>query len=156
MVVSVGEQMKIFAEMFAFGIIFGIVYDFLYAMRYIFGGEKKISALFDAFFWIFVSVSVFCLNYCISGADMRIYTFVSLGIGTILYFFTVSRFVKSIFKSILTFFSKIMGIIFKFLLTPLGFLYKIIMSLYSFAKKPAARISKPVTDSVKRIRKRLS
>lgn len=81
----------------------------------------------DLLFWIIAAAAVALCIWIFNSGIIRIYEFIGLVLGSVIYFLVFSpvilRLITSIVKNIL----KIIAFIFKILLTPIRFLYKIVM-----------------------------
>ena len=96
-------------------------------------------AAFAALIWLGVL-------YILDGST-RAYGFLCMGAGAALYIFTVREWILKVFYSVFGNIRKIIGFIFKILLTPARFLYKMLyVELYTKRRKKSAETEKASND----------
>jgi len=94
----------------------------------------------------FMATVWFGVIYMMDGST-RIYGFLCIASGIILYIFTVRKYFFRMFYAIFEYIHKIIGFIFKILLTPAQFLYKMLyVKLYIKQQKQFAETEKTADD----------
>lgn len=84
----------------------------------------------DFLFWVICAAAVSFTIWRINSGILRIYEFIGLISGAVIYFLTLSRFIVRGSAIVSEYIFKIIKIILKFLLTPFVFLYKISSSIH--------------------------
>ena len=79
------EDISIFYLTLYGGIVIGLLFDLYRALRSNFKIVKKISFLFDAIFWLLITIVIFTTINLLERFDLRYYHFVALFLGFILY-----------------------------------------------------------------------
>lgn len=114
------------------GIIIGIIFDFFRALRKIKKYNDKYIYIQDIIFFVIVGILLSTVLIYNLEDELRIYLFLALFLGIIIYATTISNYIIAIFSD----FIKISGKIFHFIFMPL-FLYKhfFVTIFYFFNKK---------------------
>lgn len=133
--VNISQELISFLSTVIAGILLGVIYDFFYILSGFLKGKFFVS-FFDILYTVFAFIITIFILYSYSSYSLRLFLFLGLFLGGILYFFTLSKPIKCIlgyiFKNIL----KIFHFIFKILLTTVRFLYKILLVHFlDFTKK---------------------
>lgn len=89
------------------GLIIGLLFDMYRVIKSNFKAIKYVSLIFDALFWILVTLVIFITVDAIDSFKLRYYHFVALFIGFILYYNTISKFILSIMNKIISFITKL-------------------------------------------------
>lgn len=93
----------------------------------------------------FAAVIWFGVLFIMHG-ETRVYEFLCMGMGVVLYIFTVKKLFFELFYKVFADIRKFIGFIFKILLTPAQFLYKMLyVELYTKRRKVSAETEK-LTD----------
>lgn len=141
-----------FLLMCACGMICSLAYRIFSTVYECTGTKNNLS---DMLFYIITSaVCAFLVmgtwyyhNYLL----LRWYMPIGLFLGVILYFLLPDRIIKPIFLQIFEKILKILGFIFKILLTPARFLHKIIMVPFRVAEKYFGRVKTRAASCIRRI-----
>ena len=91
------------------GLIIGLLFDMYRVIKSNFKVFKYISLVFDALFWILVTLVIFVTVDAIESFELRYYHFVALFIGFVLYYNTISKLVLTIMNKIIYFITKFLG-----------------------------------------------
>lgn len=113
------------------GIIVGIIFDFFRAIRKVKSCKEKYVYLQDILFFLITGVILSIAVINILAEEIRLYLFVSLFLGIVIYISTISIFVMKIFVKII----KISDEIFKFVFLPLTAYKDIFMTIFDFLSK---------------------
>lgn len=81
------------------GFIIGIALE----IKKVMGVKKVMMAIWDILFWIMLSCVVVIVNYIYSGGEIRLYVFLGIFSGILLYFCTINWVVSKIVNYILCF-----------------------------------------------------
>ncbi|MEG1310762.1 MAG: spore cortex biosynthesis protein YabQ [Romboutsia sp.] len=95
------EDLSFFYATIYGGIIIGLLFDMYRALKSNFKFMKYFSLVFDAIFWILVTVVIFITVNAVESFELRYYHFVALFIGFILYYNTISKFILTIINKII-------------------------------------------------------
>ena len=101
------QDMNVFYATIYGGILIGILFDINRSLKENFKIIKKTSFILDVLFWIVITLIVFIVVNTISKFQLRYYHFVSLAVGFILYYNTISKFILK-FNNILIGFIKLL------------------------------------------------
>lgn len=113
------------------GIIVGIIFDFFRAIRKVKKCKEKYVYLQDILFFLITGVVLSSALIYILADEIRLYLFVSLFLGIVIYMSTISIFIMKIFVRII----KISDEIIKFIFLPLKLYKDIFMTIYDFLLK---------------------
>lgn len=95
------EDLAVFYGTIYGGIVVGILFDFYRVAKSNFNLGKILSNIYDIIFWIVTTALTFSTINFIESFDLRYYHFVALGIGFLIYYKTVSKFVFTVLNNIL-------------------------------------------------------
>lgn len=109
------------------GFIIGILFDMYRVIKSNFKVFKYISLVFDALFWILVTLVVFITVDAIESFELRYYHFVALFIGFVLYYNTISKLVLTIMNKIISFITKFLGKTIRYIVSISNNLYYVII-----------------------------
>ena len=110
------------------GILIGFLFDFFRILRNIFKTANYITYIEDILFWILTGISIIFFLYKFSDGNLRVFIFIGLIFGFILYMLTLSKIIINIFVHIINFIIKILEKIFLIVKVP-------IKNIYNFLKK---------------------
>ena len=110
------------------GILIGFLFDFFRILRKIFKTANYITYIEDILFWILTGISIIFFLYKFSDGNLRVFIFIGLIFGFILYMLTLSKIIINIFVHIINFIIKILEKIFLIVKVP-------IKNIYNFLKK---------------------
>ena len=72
------------------------MFDFFRVLRKIFKTSNFFTYIQDIIFWVFTGVSILYSMYKFNSGEIRLYVFVGLLIGAIIYFITISKYIINI------------------------------------------------------------
>lgn len=88
-------QIKFFLLYVAFGFLSGIVYEFFACLRLFCGCDGKrravLGGIFDVLFWLCICGFLGVCAYCFHLPDLRVYMWIGLLLGGIIYYKTLRR-----------------------------------------------------------------
>ncbi len=114
------------------GILIGFLFDFFRILRKSFKTTNFITYVEDIIFWILTGLSIIFFMYNFSDGNLRLFIFLGLGFGIILYMLTLSRAIIKISVSIINFFVKIIKKTIDICKIPCKFIYKLILKPIHF------------------------
>ena len=139
MVISVNYELMTFAASIIASVIFGIIYDLFRAFSVVTGKR----AVFDIFFWCTTCALCGGIWFLIQNGELRWYMCTASVLSTILYFFTVEKYIFTIFLFLSKIICCFFNIILKILLTPFKILGKI---LNVYIKKSGTKFFRKVEE----------
>ncbi len=121
------SEVYAFLYMLPAGALAALIYDFFRAVHLTARRHTVITAVTDIIYWFLAAVILIYGTMVSNNGLLRGYVLLGIFLGAVLYFLTLSRPVYFIFSVFVTALSKIIGYIFKFILTGAAFLYKIVL-----------------------------
>lgn len=91
------EELKILSAFFVVGISSGIIFDFFRIIRKLFKMPDFFIYIQDVLFWLLTGALTLMVNVIFAGGKIRLYMILTLIMGTIFYFVTISRYIFKIF-----------------------------------------------------------
>ena len=150
------NQFYLLCIFIASGSIIGIFFDFFRILRKTFKTQDLITYIQDIIFWIFTGIFLFYIIFHFCLGEIRLYMFISLGIGLIIYFLTISKYVIMLNVKLFTFMKKIVIKIYKIILFPFNLIFKIIKNLFNPITFITIKISKYFTFLIEKIVKKIN
>ena len=149
----VTNQAYLFLIFMVNGIIIGILFDFFRILRKSFKTADLITYIEDILFWILTGIILLYSIFVFSNGEIRLFMFLAVILGTIIYMLIASKYVIKINVTIITFVKKI-------LLVPINFIAKILRKIFfkpiSFViiniKKISTNLCKNTYNNLKNIK----
>lgn len=127
----VSNQANLFLIFTIEGVIIGLIFDIFRILRKSFKTGDVITYIQDILFWIITGVlilySIFIFNY----GEIRLFMFVGILLGTMIYMLSISRYVIKISVTVIEFLKKIILFIFKIVNFPFKFIYKTFKKIFT-------------------------
>ncbi len=118
------------------GVAIGILFDFFRILRRSIKTSNIITYIEDVLFWILTGILVLYNIWYFNNGEIRIYMFLGIIIGVLVYMSTLSNIFVKIFSKILSFIIKIMEIPFKIIIDIFRKINTITVSFFmKFVKK---------------------
>jgi len=117
------------------GLIIGTLFDLFRILRKSFKTPDIITYIEDFMFWILTGIFLLHIIFHFSLGEIRLYMFISLGIGLILYFLTISKYFVSLSVKIVNFMKKIIKEVLNIIILPFKIIFRVLRKI----------IFKPVT-----------
>lgn len=118
------------------GVAIGILFDFFRILRRSIKTSNIITYIEDVLFWILTGILVLYNIWYFNNGEIRIYMFLGIVIGVLVYMSTLSNIFVKIFSKILSFIIKIMEIPFKIIIDIFRKINTITVSFFmKFVKK---------------------
>lgn len=126
----VTHELTVFAIMALCGVVFGVIFDIMRVIRAMAKAGRAVTDITDLLFVLISGTVIVYMLIKFNDGILRMYEFIGIFLGGLIYFLTVSKAVRCVLGHIFEFFRKIIVLIFKIVLTPLTFLYKILLRLF--------------------------
>jgi spore cortex biosynthesis protein YabQ len=136
------EQVVAFAATVATGAFLGILFDFYRVLNRSLRVHPVFTSVTDLLFWVVATVIIFASLLASNWGELRMYVFIGLAGGALLYFRMMSRFVTKGFClifSLIRFISRwIRIIIVTIVIKPVGVCTRLLYSPFGFARRKSA------------------
>ena len=132
------------------GIVMGVLFDIFRIFRRTFKTNDFITYIEDFIFWILTGILIIYVLFTFSKGELRIYNFVGLSIGTVLYLILFSKKFISINVAIITFIKKIISKVIKILLYPLKLIWNLLINIFDPFTFFVINIKKHIKNKIKR------
>lgn len=150
---SVTQEVYVFLSSVLSGMFICVVYDLLRVMRSYTKTTHAITDIQDIIFWCIAIIIMFFTVFHTNRGAVRWYEFLGALLGSVIYFFALSKVFCIVLKKIINIFLKIFVFFCKILLTPLVFTYNIIYKsiLFIFAPifKFLQRFARKLTSKIR-------
>lgn len=120
------EQIQFFLNTIAIGLIMGIVFDFYRTLKSMLFLKKWAIGIFDLLLCLFFTGMVFTLLLFSNWGEVRVYVFIGLALGLLLYFRYISPFIMDFWQQWFTFFIESIRFIIRLIMLPLKLIIKIV------------------------------
>lgn len=87
------QELGVFYSTIYGGIAVGLLFDIYRSLRRNFKVIRYLSLIFDALFWIIVTILTFITINAVENFNLRYYHIIALFIGFLLYYSTISKFI---------------------------------------------------------------
>lgn len=125
------EQLHIFSCFLFTGFLIGILFDIFRILRKSFRTSDILTYIQDFIFWILTGLILLYSIFTFNNGELRGYIFISIILGVILYFLTLSKYVIFIFTKIIAIIIYPFKIIWKFLNKYIfSYLFKILKDIH--------------------------
>lgn len=112
------------------GVIIGLLFDFFRILRRSFKTKDFVTYTQDVLFWILTGLILLYSIFVFNNGEIRLFMFLGVAIGVILYMLVMSSYVIKINVYIINIFKKVFGRIIGIILIPFKFIYKLIKQLF--------------------------
>ena len=157
----VKNQLELFLIFITNGIIIGILFDIFRVLRKTFKTNDIVTYLEDILFWILTGIIVLYSIFTFNNGEIRLFMFLAIFIGSIIYLFLFSSYfikinvtILNILKNIILKIIKIIGIPFKYICM---FIRKIFFKPISFIiinlRKNSTNLYKHFIKNIKKPKK---
>ena len=157
----VENQLELFLIFIINGIIIGILFDIFRVLRKTFKTNDIVTYLEDILFWILTGIIVLYSIFTFNNGEIRLFMFLAIFIGSIIYLFLFSSYfikinvtILNILKNIILKIMKIIGIPFKYICM---FIRKIFFKPISFIiinlRKNSTNLYKHFIKNIKKPKK---
>ena len=141
------DQAYLFIVFSLTGVVIGILFDFFRILRRIFKTSNIITYVEDVLFWILTGVLILYNIWYFNNGEIRIYMFLGIIMGLLIYMLTLSNIIVSLFSKILKMLIRILEIPFKTIISIFHKIITIIIKIFNkFTKKIKIKKGKMVKD----------
>ena len=133
----VQNQAYLFLVFSLTGVVIGILFDFFRILRRTIKTGNIVTYIQDILFWILTGVLVLYNIWYFNNGEIRVYMFLGIIIGTLIYVSTLSNIFVKLFTEILSTIIKVLEIPFKTIIT---IFRKIITGILSFFTKNVKKL----------------
>lgn len=124
--IGIAEQTVAFLWSVAFGALLGLFYDVFRIFRVTVRTPSVIVFFQDVVFWFFAGLSTFLFIFVINAGELRLFLFLGILAGAVVYFFTLGVLVMGLARAIVTFIKRVLRLVFKVLTFPFAALWRIL------------------------------
>ena len=129
------------------GVIIVLLFDFFRILRRSFKTSNIITYFEDVLFWILTGVLILYNIWYFNNGEIRIYMFLGIIMGGLIYMFTLSNIIISLLSKILISIVKVLELPFKTLFSIFHKFFTVIMKIFNnFPKKLKIKKGKMVKD----------
>ena len=129
------------------GVIIGLLFDFFRILRRSFKTSNIITYFEDVLFWILTGVLILYNIWYFNNGEIRIYMFLGIIMGGLIYMLTLSNIIISLLSKILILIVKVLELPFKTLFSIFHKFFTVIMKIFNnFPKKLKIKKGKMVKD----------
>lgn len=118
------------------GVVLGIGFDIIEVLAHEFRLRRWTTALMDIGYWLVATLFVFQVLVYANDGQVRMFVFIGLFVGVIIYFYLLSRIVRLTVNGVLTFFLRLLRgvgrILYTLLIRPLLYLYRLLQIILGF------------------------
>ena len=129
------------------GVVIGLLFDFFRILRRSFKTSNIITYFEDVLFWILTGVLILYNIWYFNNGEIRIYMFLGIIMGVLIYMLTLSNIIISLLSKILISIVKVLELPFKTLFSIFHKFFTVIMKIFNnFLKKLKIKKGKMVKD----------
>ena len=129
------------------GVVIGLLFDFFRILRRSFKTSNIITYFEDVLFWILTGVLILYNIWYFNNGEIRIYMFLGIIMGVLIYMLTLSNIIISLLSKILISIVKVLELPFKTLFSIFHKFFTVIMKIFNiFSKKLKIKKGKMVKD----------
>lgn len=141
------DQAYLFIVFSLTGVVIGILFDFFRILRRSLKTSNIITYVEDVLFWILTGVLILYNIWYFNNGEIRIYMFLGIIMGLLIYMLTLSNIIVSLFSKILKMLIRILEIPFKTIISIFHKIITIIIKIFNkFTKKIKIKKGKMVKD----------
>lgn len=106
------------------GVIIGLIFDFFRILRKTFNTSNLMTYFEDIMFWVLTGISIIFFMYNFSNGSIRLYMFLGLVFGILLYILTISTFIVKFMTKVILIIKNIVKNILNIVFKPIRFIYE--------------------------------
>ena len=123
-------QLQLFLIFIINGLLIGLLFDFFRILRKSIKTSDFMTYVEDIIFWILTGFIILYSIFTYNNGEIRLFMFLAMIIGILLYWVLISKFILSISLNIINFIKKVFQIIFNIINIPFTFFIKIIKKVF--------------------------
>lgn len=157
----INTELYLFLIFILNGLIIGVLFDFFRILRKAIRTSDLITCIEDIVFWILTGLIILYSIFTYNNGEIRLFMFLAIIIGIILYMVLISKFIMRISLMIINIVQKVISIIINIIKIPINLLIKLIKKIFlnpiSFIilniRKFFTNFFKNLSDRIKKVRK---
>ena len=126
----INAQLYLFLIFILNGLLIGLLFDFFRILRKAIKTSDLITCIEDIIFWILTGLIILYTIFTYNNGEIRLFMFMAITIGIILYMLLISKFIMEISLKIINFVKKIISIIINIIKIPIKLLIKLINKIF--------------------------
>ena len=126
----VTNQASLFLIFIANGLLIGILFDFFRILRRVFQTSNLLTYIEDFLFWVLTGAIILYFIFIFNNGEIRLYMFLAIGIGVIIYMLLLSTHFIKINVTIINFCKQILSKTLYIATIPLKYFCKLIKKLF--------------------------
>ena len=126
----INAQLYLFLIFILNGLLIGLLFDFFRILRKAIKTSDLITCIEDIRFWILTGLIILYTIFTYNNGEIRLFMFMAITIGIILYMLLISKFIMEISLKIINFVKKIISIIINIIKIPIKLLIKLINKIF--------------------------
>ena len=126
----INAQLYLFLIFILNGLLIGLLFDFFRILRKAIKTSDLITCIEDIIFWILTGLIILYTIFTYNNGEIRLFMFMAITIGIILYMLLISKFIMGISLKIINFVKKIISIIINIIKIPIKLLIKLINKIF--------------------------
>lgn len=123
-------QLQLFLIFIINGLLIGLLFDFFRILRKSIKTSDFMTYVEDIIFWLLTGFIILYSIFTYNNGEIRLFMFLAMIIGILLYWVLISKFILSISLNIINFIKKVFQIIFNIINIPFTFFIKIIKKVF--------------------------
>lgn len=123
-------QLQLFFIFLINGFLIGFLFDFFRILRKAIKTADFITYIEDALFWILTGLIILYSIFTYNNGEIRLFMFLAIILGTLIYFISISRPILHISLSIINIIKKIFHILLNIIKIPFQFLFAWLKKLF--------------------------
>ena len=141
------NEFNVFLSFVLIGLIIGFLFDFFRILRRSFKTSNIITYFEDVLFWILTGVLILYNIWYFNNGEIRIYMFLGIIMGGLIYMLTLSNIIISLLSKILILIVKVLELPFKTLFSIFHKFFTVFLKIFNnFPKKLKIKKGKMVKD----------
>lgn len=124
------NQAFLFLVFVVIGLIIGLLFDIFRILRISFKTKDFVTYIEDILFWIITGILVLYSIFIFNNGEIRLFIFIGIAIGVILYIMLFSSFIIKYSVYIINFIKKVVRVVLKIIVIPIKCLIKVFKKIF--------------------------
>ena len=142
--IPVEAQFNALIAMTLFGGLMGVLFDFYRELRYSFKLKPLATNIWDLILWLIFLVLAYSVLLYINYGEVRLYIFMAIALGLLIYFRFLSDFARKPIRVVLFVSLKVLTLLWKIVRIPFLFLQRVLMLPANLISLTIFKIIEPV------------
>jgi spore cortex biosynthesis protein YabQ len=152
--IPVEAQFYALVAMILFGIVMGLSFDIYRELRYSFKLKSLGTNIWDLLVWLIFIVLAYAVLLYINYGEVRLYIFMAIALGLLVYFRFFSRMARKPIKIILFILLKLLSLLWKIIKIPFAIIQRVLMFPANLVSLVILKIFGPIKRLPKSLRNR--